>query len=258
MPVHDSEAHERPPRYWLESLRVAGSQLDLEETLAVTMATLLAGPKELGQVARRGWSKLHYAVVNGQEKRLKADLPLHLSAQTSWELPTDLLKSLSTALIDARRVRLFYHSFKDSGPRWRVVEPAQLFFQDRWYLCARDPFDCLHKNFRVERIRELELTPEVFTRPAAPDSPHFHKWDLVGAEPVMVRCRVDAPVARWLQENPVHPSQQVRGEELSLAVRDTESFLIWALGLSHCEVLEPESVRERMRQRLQEMLARMA
>lgn len=64
LPVHDSEGYERPPRYWLDNLRVAGSQLDLEETLAVTLATLLAGPKDLGQIARRGWSKLHYAVVS--------------------------------------------------------------------------------------------------------------------------------------------------------------------------------------------------
>lgn len=257
MPLHDSEAVERPPRYWLENLRVAGSQLDFEETLAVTMATLLAGPKELGQVARRGWSKLHYAVVNGQEKRVKSDLPMRLSAQTSWELPTEVLKALSTALLDARRLRIHYQSFKDQKPRWRVVEPVQLFFQDRWYLCARDPEDSVHKNFRIERIRKFELTEEVFKRSAGPESPHFHRWDLVGGEPVALRCRVDSTLARWLEENPVHPSQSIRGEELRLSVRDTESFLVWALGLSHCEVLEPLAVRERMRLRLQEMLARM-
>ncbi len=256
-PVHDSEGHERPPRYWCENLRVAGAQLDLEETLAVTMATLLAGPRDFGAVARRGWSKLHYAVINGQEKRLKADLPLKVSAQTSWELPTDLLKTLSTALLDARQLRLNYHSFKDAEPRWRVVEPAQLFFQDRWYLCARDPQDSLHKNFRIERIREFELLEQTFKRPAV-DNPHFHKWDLVGAEPVHIRCRVDAPVARWVRENPIHPSQKLEGTELTLSVRDTESFLMWALGLSHCEILEPLPVRERMRQRLQEMLSRMS
>ncbi|MBS2034627.1 WYL domain-containing protein [bacterium] len=258
LPLRDSESHERPPRYWLENLRVAGAQLDLEETLAVTLATLLAGPKDLGQLARRGWNKLHYAVLNGQELRAKSDLPLKVSTQTSWDLPGDLLKALSTALLDARRVRLFYHSFKDPEPRWRVIEPAQLFFQDRWYLCARDPQEGLHKNFRLERIREFELLKETFKRPSPPANPHFHKWDLVGAEPVAIRCRVDSSVARWLRENPVHPTQNVEGGEFTLSVRDTESFLIWALGLSHCEVLEPPGLRERMRSRLQEMLQRMS
>lgn len=143
--------------------------------------------------------------------------------------------------------------FKDAEPRWRTVEPAQLFFQDRWYLCARDPEDKLHKNFRIERIRQFEVLSTTFKRPKDPASPHFHKWDLVGAEPVEIRCRVDSPVARWLHENPIHPSQQLENGELRLSVRDTESFLVWALGLSHCEILEPAS----MRQRLQELLARM-
>ena len=53
---------------------------------------------------------------------------------------------------------------------------------------------------------------------SVPANPHFHKWDLVGAEPVSLRCRMDAPVARWLQENPVHPSQQLEDLELSLLV----------------------------------------
>lgn len=256
LPVHDTEGHERPPRYQLDNLRVAGAQLDLEETLAVTLATLLAGPKDLGQTARRGWNKLHYAVINGQEKRAKADLPLKVSAQTSWDLPSDLMKVLSTALLDCKCLKLHYHSFKDAEPRWRTVEPTQLFFQDRWYLCARDPQDSLHKNFSIARIRGFEITDQSFKRPSV-DSPHFHKWDLVGAEPVHIRCRVDAPVARWIQENPIHPTQSVQDTELTLSVRDTESFLIWALGLSHCEILEPLPIRERMRQRLQEMLARM-
>ena len=190
LPLRDSEAHERPPRYWLENMRVAGAQLDLEETLAVTLATLLAGPKDLGQTARRGWSKLHYAVLNGREQRLKADLPVQVSVQTSWDLPQDLLKTLSTALLDACRVRLLYHSFKDAEPRWRVVEPAQLFFQDRWYLCARDPEDSLHKNFRIERILQYELLEQSFKRPSQPANPHFHRWDLVGADPVKIRCRL--------------------------------------------------------------------
>ena len=257
MPIHDSDGVERPPRYWLDNFRITGVPLDLEETLAVTLATLLAGPKELGQTARRGWNKLHYAVANGRERRAKADLPLQVSAQTSWDLPTELLKALSTALLESRRVRLHYHSFKDPSPRWRVVEPVQLFFQDRWYLCAHDPENSIQKNFRIDRIRKFELLQEIFKRPDELASPHFHKWDLAGEEPVKIRCRIDSTVARWLKENPVHPSQAVRGSELTLSVRDTESFLIWALGLSCCEILDPPPLRERMRRRLAEMLQRM-
>jgi len=255
MPLQSTEGEEAVPRYRLENLRLAGAQLDLEETLAVTLATLLAGESDFGNLARQGWNKLHYAVVNGQERQAKTDLPKFMSAQTSWELPTDLIKTISTALLQSRRLRLLYRGFKDESARWRLVEPQQFFFQDRWYLAAFEPESKISKNFRAERIQELECTGEAFQRHDS-HNPHFHKWDLAGDEPVTVRCRVDAPVARWLQENQVHHSQQLEGQFFSLTVRDTESFLLWSLGLSHCEILEPAPLRQRSRARLEEMLAR--
>jgi len=255
LPLQSSEGEESPPRYRLENLRLAGSQLDLEETLAVTMATLLAGKSQLGTLARQGWGKLHYAVLNGQERKAKNDLPRWISAQTSWELPAEFIKTISTALLDSRRLRFLYRGTKDQEPRWRSVEPWQLFFQDRWYLSAWEPESQLSKNFRTERMLELELCAETFERPHS-HNPHFHKWDLVGGEGVTVRCRVDPSIARWLAENPVHPSQQLDGEHFSVCIRDTESFMQWTLGLSHCEVTHPPQLRERIRERLQEMLAR--
>ncbi len=257
--LHSTEGEESVPRYKLENLRLAGSQLDFEETLAVTLATLLAGPSEVGKLARQGWNKLHYAVANGQERKARNDLPARVSARAAWQLPAALMKVISTALLESRRLRLLYQGFNDPEPRWRTVEPWQLFFQDRWYLRAWDPTSQGCRNFRAERMQECELTNETFELPASQrgTDPHFHKWDLVVAEPVHVVCRVDAKIARWLAENPVHPTQTLEGEVFALQVRDTESFLHWALGLSHCEVIEPLDLRQRMKSRLQEMLARM-
>lgn len=259
LPLQSTEHEESVPRYRLDNLRLAGSQLDLEETLAVTLATLLVGKSDVGELARQGWNKLHYAVANGQERRVKADLPTHVSAQTAWALPKGQLKLISTALLEGRRLRVNYQGYNDTVPRWRLIEPWQLFFQDRWYIRAYDPASQSTKNFRTERMRECQLTEEKFVLPNSQRgaNPHFHKWDLVEGEPVTITCQVDAQIARWLTENPVHPSQRVEGEVFSLEVRDPESFMQWALGLSHCQVLEPLALRQRMRQRLSEMLARM-
>lgn len=139
LPLQSTEHDESVPRYRLDNLRLAGSQLDLEETLAVTLATLLVGKSDVGELARQGWNKLHYAVANGQERKVKADLPTHVSAQTAWALPKAQLKVISTALLEGRRLRLYYQGYNDSAPRWRLIEPWQLFFQDRWYIGAYDP-----------------------------------------------------------------------------------------------------------------------
>ena len=259
LPLHSTEGEESVPRYRLDNLRVAGSLLDLEETLAVTLAMQLVGTNEVGRLARQGWGKLHYAVANGKEKQAKADLPALMSSRTVWTLPTKLMKVLSVGLLECRRLRLFYQGLADVEPRWRLVEPWQLFFQDHWYLRAWDPASQSCKNFRTDRMHQCELTQETFTRPASQHGvdPHFHKWDLVEAEPVEVVCRVDEPLARWLVESPVHPSQQVEGVEFHLQVRDIESFLGWAMGLSYCEVIRPREVRNRLRERLMDVLGRL-
>jgi hypothetical protein len=57
----------------------------------------------------------------------------------------------------------------------------------------------------------------------------FHKWDLCEAEPVSVLCEVDAPLARWLAENPVHPTQAAR--RLSAASQGARCGCATALGV---------------------------
>jgi len=109
---------------------------------------------------------------------------------------------------------------------------------------------------RVERIPECHSTGQRFDIPAAP-SPHFPKGDLVEGEPVLVVCQVDENTARWLCENPVHPTQRLERDLFSLEVRDPDSFIQWALGLGHCQILRPLALRQQMRQRLLDMLARM-
>ena len=259
LPLQSTEGQESVPRYRIENLRLAGGQLDLPETLALTIATQLAGETSLGKLARQGWGKLHYVVHNGQERLARNDLPHLVSSRVSWELPADVMETISRSLLLRLCLRLFYLGVKDVQPRWREVEPWMLFFQDRWYLHAWDPAAQATRNFRLDRIQSMELLEQTFSPPPAHrlESPHFHRWDLVDQEPTRIRCRVDEGVARWLEENPVHPSQRLQDLVLEVCLRDTESFLRWASGLSCCDVLEPTSLRQRQIERLEDMLLRL-
>jgi predicted DNA-binding transcriptional regulator YafY len=256
LPLESTEHEESVPRYRLDNLRLAGSQLNLDETLAVTLAVSMVANTELGALARSGWDKLHYAVVNGKEKRSKTDLPALLSSSTGWNMPMKMVRSLSTALLESRRLRVSYQGLSDSQPRWRLIDPWQLFFQDRWYLRAWDPAAQMAKNFRTDRILECQLSEETFRLPDSQRglTPHFHRWDLVDAPATEVVCQVDEKLARWLAENPVHPSQKLDGCLFRVSVKDVDSFLQWVCSLSHCQVLEPSPVRERLCQRVRHLL----
>jgi predicted DNA-binding transcriptional regulator YafY len=250
------EIHGQQPRYSVANQRQAGALLDLEETLALAMSVPLSDSFGLGEAARRGWDKLHYAVINGQEKRARNELPELLSAQFGWSLSAETMRTLSLALVEKRRLRVLYRNRDAVEAEWRLVEPRQMFFQDRWYVRVWDVDKQVIRNFRPDRIRDLELLTETFSIPQAEigADPHFHKWDLAGDQPVEVNCRVSPPLAMWLQENPVHPSQRVEGTSFYVTVRDVDALISWILGLSHCRVLGPGWVLQRFRARVQALL----
>lgn len=255
-PIEDCGADDKMPRYRLLNLRTAGTLLDLEETLALSLTIPLTESTGLGAAARRGWEKLHYAVLNGQERSLKNELPNVLSSQFGWSISPEIMQQLGLALVESRRVRILYQGLREAQPRWRCLEPWQMFFQERWYLRALDTEKQQARTFRPDRIQELELLGETFPKPPSLrlEDPHFHKWDLSEAEPVTLRFQVSESLARWLTENPVHSSQVLEGLEFSLTVRDVDALLRWVLGLSYCKVLEPEWVRLKLRERAQAVL----
>ena len=253
-PVEVSE--EPSPRYSLRNQRLPGSLLDLEETLALSMTVPLSDSFGLGQAARRGWDKLHYAVVNGQERRAKNDLPAMLSVQFGWSLSAETMHILGLALVEKRCLRVLYRSREKLEAEWRLVEPRQMFFQSRWYLRVWDTEKQEIRNFRPDRIQDLELLPDTFQIPQSEIGvdPHFHKWDLTGDQPVEVCCRVSPPLALWLRENPVHPTQHLEDTVFRLTVRDVEALISWILGLTYCRVQSPDWVRDRYRARVQALL----
>jgi predicted DNA-binding transcriptional regulator YafY len=247
----------RTPLYFIEAVtRKPSALLNTEETLAMTLAIQSAGDSEVGQRAKAAWTKLHYAVTNGVEKHIQSDLPSRLSSHSFDSLPIEQLTVICNALLDSKRLRLLYQGLNDTQPRWRTVEPRRQFFQDRWYLSCWDLETATIKTFRLDRISEIEETGESFVldpKERAND-PHFHKWDLSEGEPVSILCEVDAPLARWLAENPVHPTQQLDDCRLRVKVRDVDALLRWVCSLTYCRVLEPVEVREKLRERLSKML----
>lgn len=253
-PLDIRPGSERTPAYFLPSVRNPAALLDLEETLAITLSLNSLGQSPLGQRARSAWTKLHYVVINGQERRLKNDLPSRIGASGPATPDLDTLTAICSALLEGRRLRISYRGLADSEPRWRLIEGVRLFFQEHWYLKALDTESKALRNFRLERILELQQTEEVCPPPeCADEATAFHRWDLSEEEPTTVTFLVDEPLARWLSENPVHPSQKLEGTTVEVTIRDLDPFIRWTLSLTHCQILQPEAARTKYRHRLQHL-----
>ena len=144
----------------------------------------------------------------------------------------------------------------------RTVEPASLFFRDgRWYLFGFDRLRAADRNFRVDRIGEVEVgEPGGFAARTAPDEmmpkqPWLFAGDASaspdgGVETAVVR--VDAVLATKAIADAGASAAVVRDDAdgsvtLTMPVRNRSSFREWVLGmLDHAEVLGPPAVRDEL------------
>ena len=175
----------------------------------------------------------------------------------------ETFEQLRRAILQKRRVR-FRYSKKLPEPDGnrdseRKVDPYGLVFsQGAWVLVAFCGLRRDIRHFRLSRMRELAVLEESFEMP-----PGFRFQDHRPEDDrnVMVRMLVDPAIADRVQEADNYYMESFEpGEEGWLAtfrVRRIEELLQWTLGWgASVRVLEPESLRERIREEIEKMLQR--
>jgi len=169
--------------------------------------------------------------------------------------PTEpvLLQQLRRAIIERRTVRFCYHTRHredgKSSQNTREADPyALVHIATTWHLVAYCHMRQGMRNFRLDRIENLELLTSTFTR--LPDTQvRDHQRD----EPrnLTVRALFDKEIARWVLESrsyyTVAEEETSEGLLITLQVRQESEVLQWLLGWGqHMRVLEPESLRKRL------------
>jgi proteasome accessory factor B len=217
-------------------LRGTGFQEDLDDVFAKLEATL----------RRRDAA----AVRNLDRKVFDVNEARHL-----YEGRVEDVNDIMTALLREERLRVTPEG--DGGARKTfVLEPLTLVvYKKGLYLAARsEAHGGQVRTFALDGFREVEwLRGQRFTYPDdyRPEQLTEGSFGLHRAQgqPVRVRIRFDAKVARYVQRRMWHPTQRFRklpggGVELTMDVRGTVEIVSWVLGFgATAEVLEPASLR---------------
>jgi predicted DNA-binding transcriptional regulator YafY len=169
------------------------------------------------------------------------------------------VRLLTKAWAERRIVSLDYepaHYGPDSTPRRARVRPYLIepsLQTHALYLVGYDETRQAIRTFKVERIRDLSVTPESF-EPAEPglvEGMFDRAWDIIAdQDPADVVLRFSPAVAARVQEARWHPSQRVSVEpDGSLVWRATVAGTIeirlWVLSWGDdVEVVEPASLRD--------------
>jgi predicted DNA-binding transcriptional regulator YafY len=166
---------------------------------------------------------------------------------------------LTKAWAERRIVSLDYEPARygpESAPRNARVRPYLIepsLQTHALYLIGFDETRQAIRTFKIERIRDLSLTPDTFEPPEAGlvEGMFNRAWDIIAdQDPVEVVLRFSPTVAARVQEARWHPSQRVNIEsDGSLVWRATVAGTIevrlWALQWGDdVEVIAPASLRE--------------
>ena len=171
---------------------------------------------------------------------------------------TRVLRTLTQALAGRRVVEIEYEAgvydpskgIRRTRVHTYAIEPSA---QTRaLYLIGYDEEREARRTYKVERIREVSLTPETFPAQGPSVAQEMRAaWDVVGDDtPVDITIRFDPRVAQRVAETRWHPSQVAQVEaDGSLLWRARISGILevrsWILGWGlDAEVLEPTELRD--------------
>jgi len=180
--------------------------------------------------------------------------------------PLRYLDVLRRAAVEQRVVHLHYYANYADALTERDVEPyAIVAHQSRWYLVAYCRLRQAMRDFRIDRIRHLELREETFVR--RPDfdleaylGPAFgmHRDERTYA----VHLRFSPYQARWIREEQWHPSQVLVERpdgslDVHLQVTGLADVARWVLSYgAECEVIGPPVLRHRVASEARRMAER--
>lgn len=180
-------------------------------------------------------------------RKLGYDLPLdevaepdgiHLLEQRTPPVD-DVFDRLSEALTNRKRVTFSYHSMDRDTVSTRTVEPYGLFFLGHhWYLAAVAPGEELVKNYRLSRIRDLQVADRPATRDyEIPKRFNLREhataklaWELGSGDVTEVVVRVTAATGTALAAAAI--GEPVEGDPTArrFQVRRLDNFARWILG----------------------------
>jgi predicted DNA-binding transcriptional regulator YafY len=226
--------------------------LEPRELLALLLGARLLesiGGEDLAPEARRALEKLLRATSEERRPDMGALRNTVQMNAPSEDTGVSQLMRLQAVIGNGAQLRLRYLGLHDQQALDRVVDPMGLFgFRQVWYLRAFDHGRGGFRSFRLSRVVDWEQleTPVVHSAKMELQEAVYHRWDIEGAEVLTVELKVTEPLARWLVENPPHPSQQVEGDRVVYQVSDLAAVARWAASLHGLEVISPAPLRRQM------------
>jgi predicted DNA-binding transcriptional regulator YafY len=221
---------------------------------------LLAGPRATTPELRAALRKLVRALPEPFRERAEAASAAVVHDATGWsgarvDRPTPAhLDAVQSAVIAGRQIILGYVA-REGSPTTRTVHPLGLATKGgSWYLIAET--DAGRRTFRVDRVQSVEITDDAVVRPDGFEL--ADAWEMITTEvehmrlPIVVRALVDqraVSMVRYSLGTRLRIAMAVEDGRVEVEIHSHNEYSVAGelAGFGNLvEVLEPQSVRDRM------------
>jgi len=160
-------------------------------------------------------------------------------------------------------IRAEYQTFDGRVSEYELLPYHLLAYHGNWYAMAHNVAKQQVETFALSRFRKIDATGQTFLRPADfnPEAYARRAFGIVGGEePIKVRLLFEPKLAVYITERQWHASQEFYSRpdgriEMSMETTGRKELVRWILSwMPDVRVLEPESLGERIAEKLREGL----
>jgi predicted DNA-binding transcriptional regulator YafY len=235
-----------------------------EATMLVLGAEFIAGnfDAQYRAAARTARSKIEAVLsprTRADVRAFQERIALMVAAPLSGKA-RDFLPLLRRAVLERKRLRLLYrtrHAAHPSGEEnWRETDPYALVnWSGLWYLVGYCHLRQAIRNFRADRIVEVQLCDRTFQRPI---SFQLHEEPLLNRS-YTARVFFVKDIDPWVRESMSFYATEVtetnEGLLVTLRAHQEAELLQWILSWgAGARVLEPETLKQRILEEARKML----
>lgn len=163
-------------------------------------------------------------------------------------------------------ISITHYSYQTGEQTTYTVEPYLLKeFEGMWYLFAYCEDMKTFRTFGLDRIRQIKVTDRIFQRIAELENTAkkfdnvyglvYEPYNNPNAPIEEVRLKVSAVMLPYIQSLPIHSSQSINGDTITLhlIINPELENKIMSYG-EHIEVLSPPSLRNKIKERIMQSL----
>jgi predicted DNA-binding transcriptional regulator YafY len=279
-PVYDDKSPEEPLKRWrlsgefvrkLPNMAMPELKLSFSEILSLYLlkgeASLYKGTR-LEAEAAAAFSKIGALLPSAVFRQLDKIKTLFIPQSKfskDYSGKEDIIDTLADAILNQNICMVGYFSFTDETERHYLIEPLHFFESNGgMYVFVRVPRHDSIRTLAVERIRKIEKSLETFVYPQNfdPEKLLESSFDIIYDDPVSLRLWVSRDQAKYIRERKFFRDQTLSENPdgsiiLEIRTSGKNDVKRWVLSLgAGAVVLEPESLREEIREELNRLILR--